>query len=366
MTAQLNRQAKEQNATLFPLAPPLQIVKLGVEEAKKQTDDLRSLSRFIDSSEEMYPRIGRWFSEKVVPGLKTEQRLAWVAYESGKAVAAAVLKRGRRAKFCHVRIDPGFQDMDLGRFFFTMMTLETRHLASEIHFTLPESLWCSKASFFESFGFSHAVKALRQYRRGDTELACSAPHALAQRAALDKLPSLVRKFSGSGYRLGADILVSMKPSYAEKILNGSKLIEIRKKFSGKWVGRKAALYASSPQKALVGEATVRSVTSGSPTDIWDHFGVSIGCSASEFRAYVGSATQVYAIELDEVFPYKTPIGLSVISHLLCEDLRPPQSYCDLSLRDDTSPWAKAVSVAGALHSHFVYGKGSSVASSQQH
>ena len=354
----LKQQSSGQIGTLFPLAPKFRIVELGAEQAKTRTDDLNVLKGLIDASEEMYPNISRWFSGKVVPGLVAKQRLAWVAYEGEKAVAAAVLKRGKQAKFCHVRIDPSFQDMDLGQLFFTMMTLETRHLAQEIHFTLPESLWCSKSSFFESFGFSRAVKALRQYRRGDTEFACSASHAVAQKAALDKLPSLVKKFSVSGYRLGADILVSMKPKYAEKILAGSKLIEIRKKFSERWVGRKAALYASSPQKALVGEATVRSVTSGAPAAIWAQFGAGIGCSASEFQSYVGSATQVFAIELDEVFPYKAPIGLSVISHLLREDLRPPQSYCDLSLGDKESSWAKAVSVAGALHGPFVYGRGS--------
>jgi predicted transcriptional regulator len=353
----LKQRSDNQSESLFPLAPKFRIVELGAEQAKAKTDDLNVLKELIDSSEEMYPGIRRWFSGKVVPGLETTQRLAWVAYEGEKAVAAAVLKRGKQAKFCHLRIDPGFQDMDLGQLFFTMMALETRHLAQEIHFTLPESLWCSKSSFFESFGFARAVKALRQYRRGDTELACSAPQAVAQKAALDKLPTLVKRFSVGGYRLGADILVSMKPKYAERILAGSKLIEIRKKFSNKWVGRKAALYASSPQKALVGEATVRSVTSGTPTAIWARFGAGIGCSATEFHSYVGSATQIFAIELDDVFPYKAPIGLSVISHLLSEDLRPPQSYCDLSLGDEESPWAKAVSVAGALHGPFVYGKG---------
>ena len=206
--------------------------------------------------------------------------------------------------------------------------------------------------FFESFGFVRAAKSLRQYRNGDAELVCSAPHTVVRIAALDRLPALARKFNVSGYSLGGDLLVSMKPQYVERILAGSKVVEIRKRFSGKWIGCKAVLYSSSPQKALVGEATVRSVTSGAPVDIWSRFHLSLGCTSDEFAAYVGSAAEVSAIELDDVFPYREPISLSQISHLLGEDLRPPQSYCDLRLDKKQGAWAKAITAASILHGRF--------------
>jgi predicted transcriptional regulator len=144
----------------------------------------------------------------------------------------------------------------------------------------------------------------------------------------------------------------MKPLYAERILAGAKVVEIRRRFSGKWIGCKAILYSSSPQKALVGEATVRSVTSGAPADIWSRFHAGLGCTQSEFAAYVGSAAEVSAIELDDVFPYKEPISLAQISHLLGEDLRPPQSYCDLRIDRKQSAWAKAVTATSVLHGRF--------------
>jgi predicted transcriptional regulator len=116
--------------------------------------------------------------------------------------------------------------------------------------------------------------------------------------------------------------------------------------------RLSRLYASSPQKALVGEATVNSVTSGSPNDIWSQFGSSIGCTRDQFTAYAGSACQLCAIELSDVKPYREPIGLAQASHLVREHLIPPQSYCDLPLNDKNSPWVKAVSVASLLHGRF--------------
>lgn len=348
MARMINKQYG-QSGLLFPLASSFRVVRLGEADATAHSDNLKALMNLVRSSDEMYPDITRWVKEKVVPGLKTSERVAWVAYEGDKAIAAAVLKLGENAKFCHLRVDKDFQDMDLGRLFFTQMTLETRHLSKEIHFTLPESLWHSKIDFFKSFGFKCAKKSARQYRGGDTEMVCSAPHTSVRVAALDRLPSLIKKFDINGYSLYGDLLISMKPQHAKSILRGSKLVEIRKKFSEKWLGCKAVLYSSSPQQALVGEATVQSITSGPPADIWARFSACAGCSAKDFEDYVGSAEEVYAIELGDVFPYKDSVSLSQISYLVGEDLIPPQSYQHLSLNKRQSSWVKAISAASMLH-----------------
>ncbi len=348
----LTQHKAQESGTLFPLSSQFRVAKIGSVDAKKLTDNLLVLKSLIESSEEMYPNIGRWFGEKVVPGLRSSERTAWVGYEGEKPVAAAVLKLSGKSKFCHLKIDKGLQDMDLGRLFFTMMTLEARHLAEEIHFTLPESLWLSKEKFFASFGFFHATRSSRQYRHGEAELLCSSSLQMTQSLALEGLPRLVAKFNLGGYTLVRDLLVSMKPRFADKIMAGSKVVEIRRKFSEKWVGSRAVLYSSDPQKALVGEATVKSVTAAAPATIWSQYGPSIGCSHEEFSSYVGKAPKVSAIELDNIYPYKQPIPLAQINHLLQSELRPPQSYQDLRLTDQSSPWARAISLASLLHGSF--------------
>jgi predicted transcriptional regulator len=353
----LNQFVSHTTPDLFARTGDFHLAKIGGSEAKKFTDDLKVLRQLIVENQPMYPNIDRWFDHKVVPGLKSSERIAWVAYEGESAIASAVLKRGRKSKFCHLRIHQNFRDLDLGRMFFSQMTFEARHLAKEIHFTLPESLWYEKTTFFESFGFVRAAKSPRQYRGGDTELACSAPLSIVWSAVLKKLPSLRRKFSVGGYSLRNEMLVSIKPKYAHQILSGQKLIEIRKRFSDRWAGSRAVLYASNPEKALVGEATVRSVTCGSPNEIWARFGSDIGCSSDEFKEYAGSAEKVSAVELDAAVPYREPIGLAQLSHLVEEHLRPPQSFCDLRLDDEESPWAKAVSVASLLHGGFARASG---------
>jgi predicted transcriptional regulator len=350
----LKQHKNEQPGLLFPLASSFRIVRLGRDEALKWTDDMGVLRSLVRASEDMYPDIRRWFSDKVVPGLKSEKRIAWVAYEGEQAIASAVLKLGERSKFCHLKIQQNFQDMDLGQMFFSQMAAESRHDAKEIHFTLPESLWAERHGFFESFGFSSAKKAGKQYRRSEAELACSAPFETVWSSVVSRLSELAPKFVVGGYSLDNRILVSIKPKYAGRILAKTKLVEIRKKFSRRWVGCRAVLYASSPLKALVGEATIASVTSGSPADIWSQFGESVGCSADEFRAYAGSRPEVNAIELCDVIPYREPIGLAQASFLVREDLAPPQSFCDLRLDEGDSPWVRAVSVASLLHGRFSF------------
>ena len=78
----------------------------------------------------------------------------------------------------------------------------------------------------------------------------------------------------------------------------------------------------------------------------------MGCTLEEFTAYVGSASKIFAVELSDIIPYREPISLAQVSHLVREDLTPPQSYCDLRLDDEDSPWVKAVSVASLLHGRF--------------
>lgn len=353
--AQLRQSRAHQNGSLFSTVANFRIVELNAVDARRCTDNLRILRGLLASSEDMYPSIGRWFDQKVVSGLRSSQRIAYIAYEGENPIASAVLKLGERSKFCHLKIHRNFQDMDLGQMFFTQMTLEARNLAKEIHFTLPESLWHERTGFFESFGFKSTKRAFHQYRAGEEELSCSAPHSVVWANALEQLPSLMMKFSIGGYSLDKRILISVRPKYATAIIKGSKLVEIRKRFSNRWIGARAVLYACRPVAALVGEATIASVVRGRPTAIWAEFGEQISCSRREYDDYVATAPDVSAIELTDIYPYQDQVSISQVAHLIKQDLRPPQSFCDLQL-DSDNPWGKAVSVASLLHGRFAFTK----------
>jgi predicted transcriptional regulator len=346
-----SQRSYRKNGNLFPLATRFRIAEIGQRDARQTTDNLQTLESLILANENMYPGIDHWFRDKVIPGLKSNERIAYIAYEEERPIASAVLKLGRHAKFCHLKIHEDFQDLDLGRMFFTQMTLEARHYASEIHFTLPESLWSSKGHFFESFGFKSPAKAHQQYRTGDTELSCSAPLATVWEAALNHLLDLTIRFSPRGFSSQKRILMSIRPKYVDRIITGAKDVEVRRRFSDRWLGCRAVLYGSNPLSSLVGEATISAINRDTPDRIWSSYGPRLGAELKEFEQYAGSNAEVSAIEFTDVTPYMAPIGLTQLSHLINSDLHPPQSFCDLRL-DSTNPWAKATAVATLLHGRF--------------
>jgi len=342
----------EDSGHLFGYSPKFRLVPIGVSAARKQTDDLRILEAMLSESEPMYPGIAKWCKEKVIPGLKTHERIGYLAFEGEKPVASAVLKLGAQSKFCHVRIQENFQDLNLGRMIFTQMALQVRHQkgVKEIHFTLPEGLWEEKRGFFASFGFGNAVKSSRQYRVGQEELYCSAPIATVWEHAKQNL-HLLEGFSPGGFALNDKVLLSMHPKFAELVFSGKKEIEIRRKFSKRLRGKQVVVYGTKPLGSLMGEATLREVSSDTPENIWVNFGTRAGCTYEEFISYVGSSTEVFALELTNLKPYLAPLGLPQLNQLVQDDLRPPQSFLHVRM-DEASPWGKAITIAGLLHTWY--------------
>ena len=204
---------------LFEKHPALNIVRLTSTDAKLRTDMMTAFTTRVAQSEDMYPNIKRWVSEKVIPGLKSNERTAFIGFEHDRPVITAVVKKGEMSKFCHLRIGEGWHDRKLGNAFFCQMAWECRG-AKEVHFTLPESLWERERIFFESFGFEDAMKAQTQYRLFDPEWRCSAPLQKVWHAAREKMPSLC--FAFGGHEITNRILLSVRPNYAEEIIRGQK------------------------------------------------------------------------------------------------------------------------------------------------
>jgi predicted transcriptional regulator len=332
--------------TLFPLRQNFRIVRLTGEDAAQSTDGIKLLEELLATNEEMYPNIKRWFRDKVIPGLRDGSRVAYVGFEGELPILTAVVKRGERAKFCHLRIASEFQDLHLGEVFFTMMALEVRNTAKEIHFTLPESLWEKQREFFAGFGFNGVTSARNQYRLFEEELSTSASFFDVWRAARMRLPKLMSCFSINDYSMAPSLLLAIRPEYVNRLLRGEKTIEIRRRFHRRWRGARVALYASRPDRALVGEATIENVKALSPGEAWESHREQIGCSLEELLAYSGEAAEIFAIELKDVVPYAAKLPLCQVEYLLEEDLTPPQSYCELH---SDGPWGKAISIAALLH-----------------
>ena len=336
------------NSTFF-VKENFQIVRLAEGDAICKSDHLANFKNLILANERMYPEIQRWYSNKVLPGIRQDERVAFVGYLNEKPAVSAVVKKGSDAKFCHLKIHEDLQDSNLGEVFFSLMALEIRGLAKDIHFTLPESLWKEKGPFFQSFGFNSAELAESQYRLFDRELTCAAPFPAVWSSVLNKIPKLADLYAFGGFSSDNQLLMSIKPEFAERIMKHKKTVELRRKFSTRWLNHRINIYASAPVMSLMGEARIAGIVANKPEVIWERFQTQIGCSREEFDAYAAGTDELYAIELDDVHPYRDRLPLIQISQWVNESLTPPQSYFTL---EKNKPWAKAVSLAAYLHGCF--------------
>ena len=331
------------------LKESFKIVRLAEGDVRAKTDHLCQFEGLVLANEPMYPAIERWYRGKVLPGIRDAERAAFVGYLDDKPVVSAVVRKGAQAKFCHLRIDDELQNTHLGEVFLSLMALEIRDLSMTIHFTLPETVWERKGEFFQSFGFTAAQTAETQYRLLDRELQCAAAFPVVWNSVLAKIPKLAHMYSFAGFSPDNQLLMSIRPEFAEMILQKKKTVELRRKFSTRWLGHRINLYASAPVMGLVGEARISGIAVNHPDIIWERFHDQIGCTRAQFDQYARGASEIYAIELDEVKAYRDRFPLVQITSLLQENLVPPQSYFTL---ENNKPWAKAVSLAAYLHGCF--------------
>ncbi|EQD31425.1 hypothetical protein B1A_19948, partial [mine drainage metagenome] len=217
--------------------------------------------------------------------------------------------------------------------------------AKQIHFTLPESLWEEKKAFFSSFAFREAEKSGRQYRLFDDELHCTASFDMVWKSVMKKLPKLTASLEINGSSQDSDLLVSLRPRFADSILQGRKTVEVRRSFSAKWLGHRIALYAGAPISSIVGEAVIEQLVEDTPMSIWNRFGSSMDCTKNEFDAYATGANKLFALLLGSVRPYRRPLSLGTARSLVGKQLLPPRSYARLKV---DSPWARAIPIAGML------------------
>jgi predicted transcriptional regulator len=95
-----------------------------------------------------------------------------------------------------------------------------------------------------------------------------------------------------------DFIFSVKPKYAERIMDGTKTVELRRRFGNDdAVGAHAFIYASSPAKEMVGFAVIEDVRKLPLSQIWELYGPQACITRREFDDYFSGVDEGYAIVL---------------------------------------------------------------------
>ncbi|WP_353259038.1 ASCH domain-containing protein [Prochlorothrix hollandica] len=120
------------------------------------------------------------------------------------------------------------------------------------------------------------------------------------------------------------LLLSIKPKYVQKILDGYKSIELRKVRPQVQEGDFILMYESSPTKALIGWCKVKNVICENPQALWKTVEARAGVTYTEFNSYYKNSKLGFGIYIDLIH---TPRKVSLEDiRKQWRDFRPPQSF----------------------------------------
>jgi predicted transcriptional regulator len=120
------------------------------------------------------------------------------------------------------------------------------------------------------------------------------------------------------------LLLSVRPQFAESILEGSKTAEIRRQRPDVRPGTLVIIYATKPVGAIVGTARISGLSQGSPAEIWEQHQAHAGIAREDFDTYLDGAATAYALLLERV---QRLVPLLTLEEMrAAASFQPPQSY----------------------------------------
>lgn len=122
-----------------------------------------------------------------------------------------------------------------------------------------------------------------------------------------------------------DVILSIRPVHAEKILDGSKTVELPRRFTGGVrPGTIALIYSTSPRSALTGSARIKEVQRLAVPELWERHCSAACLQKGEFEDYFSGLASGYAIVLASPQPLIRPVGLPELRQRF--GFEAPQSY----------------------------------------
>jgi predicted transcriptional regulator len=122
----------------------------------------------------------------------------------------------------------------------------------------------------------------------------------------------------------SNLLLSVRPKYAEKILSGEKTVELRRRFPELTEEATALLYSSTPVQAVVGYTRIKDVIKISISQLWKIYGQDACVSKSDFYNYFSDLDFGFALILGVTKPFKSQLSSKVLRKKY--GIVPPQSY----------------------------------------
>jgi predicted transcriptional regulator len=122
-----------------------------------------------------------------------------------------------------------------------------------------------------------------------------------------------------------NLVLSIHPEYAHAILSGAKTVELRRRIPvDTKQGSTLYIYATSPTKALIGQATIESSFSAPLNELWDSYGPQSYVSKKKFFEYFTGCDIGSAFQLKNPSTFKKLLSLDSLKSEI--DFVAPQSF----------------------------------------
>lgn len=105
------------------------------------------------------------------------------------------------------------------------------------------------------------------------------------------------------------VILSIKPIYAEKILNGEKTYELRKTIFKNPEINKVIIYASSPVCKVIGEFEIDEILSQELNHLWETTKDSSCVTKDFFESYFNNKKTGYAIKIKNYKRYREALDI---------------------------------------------------------
>ncbi len=303
-----------------------------------EVGDHTQIRQFLMQSVALYPNIGHWFDSKVLPGLAVGERRGLVLDDDGAVAGLVILKLGRRAKLCSIRIRENLRGDRWGTVLLGQASQGLLEVGTDaVYVTISEALSQEDIGFFERLGFQRVARLVSKYVNGVDELVYTCPVSVIKDSVsalghqvLPPRPHVAphdveRGVSAASQRVVPDLVMSIKPRFADLILQGLKLVEFRRSFSRKYEGATALFYVSKPVGSFMFTAKIAGAERASKGELWSSYGDQGGIGRDTFERYFDGRQGGYAVRLSDIRVLDPPIGL-VEARELFPQLGPPQSF----------------------------------------
>ena len=119
-----------------------------------------------------------------------------------------------------------------------------------------------------------------------------------------------------------EALISIRPQYANAILDGFKTVELRRRIPQIEIGSRLWIYSTLPEGAVIGSVLVEGVVRLAPSELWKRYGSRAAIAKKDFDRYFEGTDCSVGILLCNP-QRRTPVDLSSLRQVRT-DFQPPQ------------------------------------------